>query len=105
MVGSTSIDDLGNSWHSVDENPLKPGLQRDRRCRTRHTRPDELHSDQTSFFIDIVKQNIAVIGLNCRTDHFNDFLYLFTHPVSLRNDQRHATSGCPNPISRARLER
>jgi hypothetical protein len=50
-----------------------------------------------------VQQHITVIGLNRRSDHFNDFLYLFTHLPSLRNDQRHAAPGPRVPVRRARL--
>ena len=103
VIRSTSIDNFGDPWYPVDQNALESRLEGDRRCGTRHARPDEFHCDQTSFFIDIVQQHITVIGLNRRSDHFNDFLYLFTHLPSLRNDQRHAAPGPRVPVRRARL--
>ena len=103
MVCRAGVDDFSDAGNPIDEDALKPRLQRDRRGRTRDAGTDEFDGHQTRLFIDIVKKDIAVIGLNGRTNDLNDFLDLFTHSPSLWSRSPCATPESANGPDRARL--
>lgn len=83
MIGRAGIDNFGHSGYAVHENALESCFEGHSRGRARHTRTNKFDSDETGLLVDIVKQNVSVVGLNRRTDDFDDLLYLFAHPPSL----------------------
>ena len=91
VICCACVNYFGHARHPIDENALKSGLESDGRCRTRHTGADEFNRHEAGLFVDIVQENIAVIGLNGRADDFDDLLYLFTHNNSRWNRSPSAT--------------
>ena len=93
VIGRASIDNFGDSGHAVDENALEPCFQGHGGGGARNTRTDEFDGDETGLLIDIVEQNVSIVGLDRRTDDFDDFLHLFAHVSSVRTRVTHATLG------------
>ena len=97
----TGIDDLGDAGYPVLEDPLETRLEGHRRSRAGNARSDEFHGHEAGFFVDVVKHDIAVVGLNRRADDFDDLFNLSAHPRILgtgitSSTVRHPTVGFPD---------
>lgn len=104
VIGRTGVDDLGDSGDPIDEDALETRLESDRRRRARHTGPDEFDGDESGLLIDIVEQDVTIVGLDGRSDDLDDLLDLFAHLRSLRNLTAAPTPGPDRGSTRARLD-
>jgi hypothetical protein len=78
-VGQTDVDHLGDALDAILQDPLDPGLERDRRGGTRDARADELDLDHAGGLVDAVEDDVAVVSLDGRANHFDDLFDLLAH--------------------------
>ena len=81
--GRTGIDDFGDTGNPILEDPFETSLERHRRSRAGDARSDEFDGHEAGFFVDVVKHDIAVVGLNRRAYDFDDLFDLSAHPRSV----------------------
>lgn len=89
--GRTGIDDFGDTGNPVHEDPFETSLEGDRRRRTGNAGSDELNGHEAGFFVDVVKHDIAVVGLNRRADDFDDLFNLGSHKAIVGTGIRSST--------------
>ena len=61
--------------YSIFQNPFAPRFERLVRRRARHTSPRQFYGYLAGGLVDVMENNVAVVGLDGRTDHLDDRLY------------------------------
>ena len=93
MGALSGVDDLCDAGDPILQDAFESGFERDRRSRTCDTGAGEFHGDDARVLIDVMKYDIAVIGLDGRSDDFDDLLDLCAHTDSLGNMGPRTTFG------------
>src|SRR5690606_3230495 len=78
-VGHGEVADLGDPLDAVAEDPLDASLQGLGRRRAADARAGELDGDDSGGLVDVVQHDVALVGLDGRSDHLDDLLDLLAH--------------------------
>ena len=73
------VHHFGYTIDAITHDPFDSGLQRLRRGWATYACPRELDRHDSGRLIDIVEHDVAAVGLECRTDHFDGCFDLFAH--------------------------
>ena len=93
MGALSGVDDLCDAGDPVLQDAFESCFERDCGSRAGDTGAGEFHGDDARVLIDVMKHDIAVIGLNGRPDDFDDLFNLCAHTPSLGNTGPRTTFG------------